>query len=910
MSSTTQKELKEGLMLNETVLEDGEKQLSVTNTTIDKQFICKYTFKGGEPEPLGITKIEGGKWIVSVHPGETQEFVKGKWTGLTKSIATGPPSKEWLEKQAGAAKDANTEELKKVEELIEKNKLGKTPKSEDVATACEKEKIKFVDTNFLPLDNSLQAKWQKGEMKMFPFKRPADWECLVEAGLKPELFVNKIEPADVNQGSLADCYLMGALGSVAQYPDFVKFLFSDKQNPDLGIYRVKLCKNAWWETVVMDDFLPCSGPKPAFARNRDEINELWVALVEKAYSKANGSYFAMKTGQCAAALADLTGCPHRTTPMSDDLWETMLKQSQEGVLQVLGTPGKNLMYVEEAKQAPDDKKLWDQYREVELICEHSYSVLKCLETKCKKRLVKLRNPWGTTVHGLWKGDWSLDDKKWTPELKKEVGWDESDGVFWMCWEDCAKWFNSVSVGFTQNWESIRVAGAWKDGVPDVCIELDVKKPTQMWVGLHQSDTRGIQPGSSPDASYVSMNLFVVAPKKDGVKVVESYGTAKRDRFGLINLDPEQNNKLFFVGMPKLADTNKKFVLSMHIEDTDAVEVFFNGSKGASHCETAKDINLENWVPTAVQFQISGKRLTGGKVENKKGKQLGSAEAATREVAAKPKAKKAAKEETDEAESPKKPAAKKATAENGEAESPKKPAGKKAAVKEENGEAESPKKPAAKKAAVKDENDDEEAPKKPAGKKAHVDPEAPKARIRSGSDGPKAASAGAKATLRSKTTAVPAKEEAPAKAAPKPAPKKPNVKRDIRVEVEIHGAKGLSSKGSQNPFCEVKLRAVQGGVVQADHSNPQKQTTKVVNKNLSPSWNEKYTFTVPSTDCIRVSIFGKKMMGKDYLGRVDLMAPDILELTEEDKGPIRKTYAVTGEDKGPVSGTMDISVKLL
>eukprot|EP01064_Diplonema_japonicum_P007005 TRINITY_DN14763_c0_g1_i1.p1 TRINITY_DN14763_c0_g1~~TRINITY_DN14763_c0_g1_i1.p1 ORF type:complete len:104 (+),score=15.29 TRINITY_DN14763_c0_g1_i1:24-335(+) len=91
------------------------------------------------------------------------------------------------------------------------------------------------------------------------------------------------------------------------------------------------------------------------------------------------------------------------------------------------------------------------------------------------------------------------------------------------------------------------------------------------------------------------------------------------------------------------------------------------------------------------------------------------------------------------------------------------------------------------------------------------------------------------------------------------------------QVNIHGAKGLISKGSQNPFCEVKLRAVQGGVVQADHSNPQKQTTKVVNKNLSPSWNEKFKFTVPSTDCIRISIFGKKMMGKDYLGRVDLMA---------------------------------------
>eukprot|EP01064_Diplonema_japonicum_P007006 TRINITY_DN14763_c0_g1_i2.p1 TRINITY_DN14763_c0_g1~~TRINITY_DN14763_c0_g1_i2.p1 ORF type:complete len:863 (+),score=199.19 TRINITY_DN14763_c0_g1_i2:59-2647(+) len=861
--TSTQKELKEGLVLTETVLDDKTKQLSVTNSTIDKQFICKYGFKGGEPEPLGITRVEGGKWILSVHPGETQDFVRGKWTGLTKSIATGPPSKEWQEKQAGAAKDSNTEELKRVEELIEKHGLKKEASSDEIAKMCERENVKFVDTTFLPLDNSLQAKWQKGEMKMFPFKRPSQWECLVDAGLKAELFVNKIEPADVNQGSLADCYLMGAMGSVAQVPKFVERMFAERQNEELGIYRISLCKNAWWQTIVVDDFLPCSGPKPAFARNRDEPNELWVALVEKAYSKSNGSYFAMKTGQCAAALADLTGCPHRTTPMSDDLWDTMLQQNKDGVLQVLGTPGKNLMYVDESQQSPEDKKLWDKYREMDLICEHSYSVLQCIATKGGEKLLKLRNPWGNTVHGLWKGKWALDDPNWGAALKKEVGWDESDGVFWMSWEDCSKWFNSVSVGFTQEWESVRVAGEWKNGVPSGCIEIDVKKPTQMWVGLHQADTRGIKPGSSPDASYVAMNLFVVTPKKDGVKVVESYGTSKRDRFGLINVDPAQNSKLFVVGMPKEATVNKNYVLSMLVEDVDAIEVFFNAGKGAQHCATAKDIKLSDWEPSPQEYQILGKKLSGSTIITKKGKQLGSAEPTTREVAPKPKVKKAA---------------------------------------------------------VKIE--DNEKPSSPA--KAHVDPvpkaaSPAKARVRSGSDGPKAASP-SKATLRSKTTAIPkqsdsngvaeVKKEPEEKKAPKPAPKanKPSIKRDLTFEVNIHGAKGLISKGSQNPFCEVKLRAVQGGVVQADHSNPQKQTTKVVNKNLSPSWNEKFKFTVPSTDCIRISIFGKKMMGKDYLGRVDLMAS---ELVEYEQGEIvKKTYSITGEDKGPVSGTMDVSVKML
>ena len=33
-----------------------------------------------------------------------------------------------------------------------------------------------------------------------------------------------------------------------------------------------------------------------------------------------------------------------------------------------------------------------------------------------------------------------------------------------------------------------------------------------------------QPGSSPDAAYTYMNLYIVTMKKDGVKVVESFGT--------------------------------------------------------------------------------------------------------------------------------------------------------------------------------------------------------------------------------------------------------------------------------------------------------------------------------------------------------------------------------------------------
>lgn len=59
-------------------------------------------------------------------------------------------------------------------------------------------------------------------------------------------------------------------------------------------------------------------------------------------------------------------------------------------------------------------------------------------------MVKLRNPWSRFE---WKGDWSDNSKKWTPEIVKQVGFEKNDkdGVFWMSFKDYAKHFTHVNV---------------------------------------------------------------------------------------------------------------------------------------------------------------------------------------------------------------------------------------------------------------------------------------------------------------------------------------------------------------------------------------------------------------------------------------------------------------------------------
>ena len=59
-------------------------------------------------------------------------------------------------------------------------------------------------------------------------------------------------------------------------------------------------------------------------------------------------------------------------------------------------------------------------------------------------MVKVRNPWGHTV---WKGDWSQNSSKWTPELRKKfnVEADPEDGSFWMDYKEFSLYYGSVFV---------------------------------------------------------------------------------------------------------------------------------------------------------------------------------------------------------------------------------------------------------------------------------------------------------------------------------------------------------------------------------------------------------------------------------------------------------------------------------
>lgn len=107
----------------------------------------------------------------------------------------------------------------------------------------------FVDIEFPPVESSLYPSSEASPIKQkVVWKRPKDFMVVdKKKGLNaPDVFDKKIEPNDIKQGTLGDCWLMSALASLAEMPYLVERLFiTQKYNTD-GVYRVKICKNGEW----------------------------------------------------------------------------------------------------------------------------------------------------------------------------------------------------------------------------------------------------------------------------------------------------------------------------------------------------------------------------------------------------------------------------------------------------------------------------------------------------------------------------------------------------------------------------------------------------------------------------------------------------------------------------------------
>jgi len=234
------------------------------------------------------------------------------------------------------------------------------------------------------------------------------------------------------------------MAALTEFPKLVFELVETQVPNDNGCYRVKFCKNGWWQSVRVDDYFPCfPGGGPIYSRSNG--NELWVMLLEKAYSKLCGSYESIKSGWAYEGMMDMTGAPCKTIRFDDStvqprvksgqLWADLMQFDQQNYIMSASTPGEDTFTETGARPGKDGTGL---------VAGHAYTLITVKQSKKGHKLVKLRNPWGSLE---WNGDWSDTSPLWTEEMQEEIEHITAadDGTFWMSYQDMLSNFYSINV---------------------------------------------------------------------------------------------------------------------------------------------------------------------------------------------------------------------------------------------------------------------------------------------------------------------------------------------------------------------------------------------------------------------------------------------------------------------------------
>ncbi|OHT08670.1 hypothetical protein TRFO_22760 [Tritrichomonas foetus] len=310
---------------------------------------------------------------------------------------------------------------------------------------CKKEKKKYVDPDFYP---SIFVNENDR-----PYLEMAEWKR-VEEFYNTNLFED-INPEIIGQGILGDCYFVSALIYLSQFPNLVKAMFHPKSDLSHGVVCIYFYILGEKLPVIVDTQLPFDSDSPIFTHPRIEgKNPAWFSLIEKAFAKACNGYVPIESGQSHVAM-------HYFTGWYGDAITDIKEMNKLGdvFLSLLDMKSRNAMLGSSVSMSrfsihntPEDVK-----EEIGLITDHAYQILDVKEAS-GNQFIKLRNPWGRFE---WTGDYSDSSNKWTPLLKKQLGYTNSDdGSFWMLYKDFIKYFKDLSYSLPpeKNWNQKAFCG--------------------------------------------------------------------------------------------------------------------------------------------------------------------------------------------------------------------------------------------------------------------------------------------------------------------------------------------------------------------------------------------------------------------------------------------------------------------
>ena len=335
---------------------------------------------------------------------------------------------------------------------------------------------------------------------------------------------------------------------------------------------------------IQDDYFPCDeNGNFLFGHNRRSTEEYWVAIVEKAYAKMCGCYYALERGNESDGLVDFT----------NGVSFTMNLQNTQACISDLAVRLYNFQ---------QGGYLIGCARECGTTCQgiipgHAYQVIRVLPqlpllTGERLDVVQVNSPW---ERGEWIGDWSRGSPVWdlvSPNVRITIGaqYQINDGSFFMLLSDFCAVFDRLYLckGNLDGYRSQAVRGNWtrdktSGGSADCSTwtlnpqyRLFIDRPVYAFIVLSQGDARRAY---SPDGELLPIGFSLFSEAQSGKRVMFAEGipphgqllervcfSEMRERALSVQLVPEQSPYLIVPALYR-ADMESSFLLTVFAEES-------------------------------------------------------------------------------------------------------------------------------------------------------------------------------------------------------------------------------------------------------------------------------------------------------------------------------------------------------
>ena len=206
-------------------------------------------------------------------------------------------------------------------------------------------------------------------------------------------------------------------------------------------------------------------------------------------------------------MTDLTGAPSFDVDIDDygeeKLWVRLCDSEKKNYLM--------------AASAGTTDSSAEALEELGLVAAHSYGLLKACEITDgfgdKVRLVLLRNPWGDFE---WSGDWGDSSDCWTDDIKKQCGYNDDAGLFWMSYGDVCHYFSRIQICHINDDYHYSFMKASQHRESYSFMRLVVSAPGEHTISVSQVDERCFNRHSEYD--YSNCRIIVCKIEKDAEKL--------------------------------------------------------------------------------------------------------------------------------------------------------------------------------------------------------------------------------------------------------------------------------------------------------------------------------------------------------------------------------------------------------